>query len=111
MKAELIILRAAEMARIFIETHGSIMSAVIKEIHLIGGIQVHVYKLKDSESIVQPHSVAILFLLHGRKESVKDVDSIARTIIEKNAAQRRKLWVVTLVKLLFFLNHVISIDL
>ena len=87
------------------------MSAVIKEIHLIGGIQVHVYKLKDSESIVQPHSVAILFLLHGRKESVKDVDSIARTIIEKNAAQRRKLWVVTLVKLLFFLNHVISIDL
>lgn len=80
------------------------------EIHLIGGIQVNVFK-GPSESITQPFSVAILFLLHGRKESVEDVDSIARTIIEKNAdQQQRKLWVVTLVKHLPFLNHVISID-
>ena len=74
------------------------MSAVIKDIHLIGGIQVNVYK--GSESNIQLQSVAILFLLHGRKDSVKDLDSIARTILEKNTEndqQRRKLWVVTLV--------------
>jgi len=73
------------------------MSAVIKEIHLIGGIQANVYK--GSESNIQPRSVAILFLLHGRKDSVKDVDAIARTILEKNPEndqQQRKLWVVTL---------------
>ena len=77
------------------------MSAVIKEIHLIGGIQVNVYK--GSESNVQLHSVAILFLLHGRMDSVKHVDSIARSIIEKNTEndqQQRKLWVVTLVNVL-----------
>lgn len=77
------------------------MSAVVKEMHLIGGIQVNVYK--GSESNIQPHSVAILFLLHGRKESVKDVDSTARTILEKiteNDQQQRKLWVVTLVRIL-----------
>ena len=79
------------------------MSAVIKEIHLISGIQANVYK--GSESNIQPQSVAILFLLHGRMDSVKDVDSIARTILEKNPEsqqQQRKLWVVTLVSLLFF---------
>ena len=79
------------------------MSAVIKENHLIGGIQVNVYK--GSESNVQPQSVAVLFLLHGRKDSVKDVDSIARTILEKNPEddqQQRKLWVVTLVKVFLF---------
>ena len=80
------------------------MAAVIKETHLVGGIQVNVYK--GSESNNRPHSVAILFLLHGRKNSVKDVDSIARTIIEKNTEndqQQRTLWVVTLVKVLLFL--------
>ena len=73
------------------------MSAVIKEIHLIGGIQVNVFKARTEPP---SHSVAILFLLHGRKGSVKDVDSIATTIIDKNASdkQHRKLWVVTLVK-------------
>lgn len=87
------------------------MSAVIKEIHLIGGIQVNVFKA-SAESSVQPHSVAILFLLHGRKESANNVDSIARTIIEKNSTgqHQRKLRVVTLVKLLrvLFLDHVIK---
>ena len=75
------------------------MSAVIKENHLIGGIQVNVYK--GSESNIQPQSVAVLFLLHGRKDSVKDLDSIARIILAKNTEndqQQRKLWVVTLVK-------------
>ena len=70
---------------------------MLKEIHLIGGIQVNVYKASN----IQPHSVAILFLLHGRKSSAKDVDSIANTILEKNTTendqQQRKLWVVTLV--------------
>ena len=85
------------------------MSAVTKEIHLIGGIQVGVFKGPGSIT----HSVAILFLLHGRKGSVKDLDSIARTILEKNTEndqQQRKLLVVTLVKLLPILNHVIGVD-
>ena len=75
------------------------MTAVIKETHLIGGIHVNVFKSRTEN---QTHSVAILFLLHGRKGSVKDVDSIATTIIEKNTnavqQHRSKLWVVTLVK-------------
>jgi len=71
------------------------MPAVIKEIHVIGGIQINVYKASDSESTIQPHSVAILFLLHGRLQSAKDVDSIARSILEKNNQQQRKLWIVT----------------
>jgi hypothetical protein len=78
-------------------------TTVIKEIHLIGGIQVNVYKGSEFNLNIQPHSVAILFLLHGRKGSVKDVDSIARTILEKNTGndqQQRKLWVVALVKVL-----------
>jgi dienelactone hydrolase len=71
------------------------MSAVIKDTHLIGGIHVNVYK--RSESIKQPQSVAILFLLHGRKGSAKDMDPTARAIIEKvTDQQQRKLWVVTL---------------
>ena len=73
------------------------MSRVVKEIHLIGGIQVNVYKASN----IQPSSVAILFLLHGRKGSAKEIDPIARTILEKNTEndhQQRKLWVVTLVK-------------
>ena len=71
------------------------------EIHFIGGIQIHVYK--GSESNIQPRSVAILFLLHGRHDSAADVDSIARAILEKNSGydmQQRKLWIVTLVKVL-----------
>lgn len=73
------------------------MSAVIKGVHNVGGIQVNIYK-GHSESIKQPHSVAILFLLHGRKGSAKDMDPVARTIIEKNMdqQQQRELWVVTL---------------
>lgn len=85
------------------------MSAVIKEIHLIGGIQINVYK--GSTSNTRPHSVAILFLLHGRTQSTKAVDSIARLILEKSDHQEGKLWIVTLVKaLLFFLNLIKSID-
>jgi hypothetical protein len=85
------------------------MSAVVKDTHLIGGIRVNVYKGR-SESIKQPHSVAILFLLHGRKGSAKDIDPTARKIIEKNTdQQQRELWVVTLVKHIPFLVHVISI--
>jgi hypothetical protein len=74
---------------------------MIKEIHLIGGIQVNIYKGFDSN--IQPHSVAILFLLHGRMDSVKDVDSTAKTILEKNTEngqQQRKLWIVTFVDVL-----------
>ena len=74
------------------------MSAVIKDNHLIGGIQVNVYKSNRSDL----NSVAILFLLHGREGSVKNVDSIARTIVEKNNQQQRKLWVVTFVNILPF---------
>jgi hypothetical protein len=87
------------------------MSAVVKDTHLIGGIQVNVYKLEGlSESIKRPHSIAILFLLHGRKGSAKDIDPIARKILEKNTdQQQRELWVVTLVKHIPFLVHVISI--
>lgn len=84
------------------------MSTVVKEIHLIGGIQVNIYKASN----IQPSSVAILFLLHGRKGSAKEIDPIARTILEKNTEndhQQRKLWVVTLVKKSPpLLNHVIS---
>jgi hypothetical protein len=73
-------------------------ATAIKEIHLIGGIQVHVYK--DSESNIQPRSVAILFLLHGRTQSAKDVDFIAKSFLGKNnqQQQQRKLWIVLLVK-------------
>jgi len=69
------------------------MFTITKETHLIGGIQIYVHK----SNIQQAHSVAILFLLHGRHDSAKDVDSIAKTILEKNDnQQKRKLWIVTL---------------
>lgn len=66
------------------------MAAVTKEIHLIGGIQINVYKPN-----IQAPSVAILFLLHGRTQSVKSLDVIARSILEKN--EHGKLWIVTFV--------------
>jgi hypothetical protein len=76
------------------------MAAVTRDIHLIGGIQINVYKPN-----IRAHSVAILFLLHGRTQSVKSVDVIARSILEKN--DHGKLWIVTLVtkKVLFFESY------
>ncbi|KAF8806085.1 alpha/beta-hydrolase [Phlegmacium glaucopus] len=64
-----------------------------KESHLIGGIQTNVYKASN----IQPRSVAILFLLHGRHGSAGDVDPVARRILAKNTGdEQQQLWIVTL---------------
>ncbi|KAF8958322.1 Alpha/Beta hydrolase protein [Flammula alnicola] len=68
--------------------------SIVKEDHIIGGIQTHVYK--GSASLAP--SVVVVFLLHGRTGSADDVDPFARTLIDKARTkdQSHSLCIVTL---------------
>lgn len=68
-----------------------------KEIVVIGGLSVHLYRTSFSSASIKP--LLVLFILHGRTGSAGDdyMEAIATSLIEigpKNAA--RELLVVTL---------------
>jgi len=90
---------------------------IAKQTFAVGGIEVHVYSdpsLPADPTIARSCPLAVLFLLHGRTESVANVESMAKTLVRQTHDRRIRseggkqldLMVATFVSLLLLVSPV-----